>query len=73
MSFTSFLGFSCPNLPFIFLNVSFLGTCYIFLREYWDSLWVFYLLFFSLPYFGLACDHGSSFLCLEEKERKCTG
>ena len=23
-------------------------------------------LFFSVPYFGLACDHGNSFLCLEE-------
>ena len=23
---------------------------------------------FSVPYFGLACDHGNSFLCLEEKD-----
>ena len=22
--------------------------------------------FFSVPYFGLACDHGNPFLCLEE-------
>ena len=22
--------------------------------------------YFSVPYFGLACDHGNSFLCLEE-------
>ena len=21
---------------------------------------------FSVPYFGLACDHGNSFLCVEE-------
>ena len=24
------------------------------------------LFIFSVPYFGLACDHGNSFLCLEE-------
>ena len=30
----------------------------------------FYILFlFSVPYFGLACDHGNSFLCLKEQER----
>ena len=23
-------------------------------------------LFFPVPYFGLACDHGNSFLCVEE-------
>ena len=26
--------------------------------------------YFSVPYFGLACDHGNSFLCLEEYERE---
>ena len=32
-----------------------------------DFLWVFFILFyFPVPYFGLACDHGNSFLCLEE-------
>ena len=27
----------------------------------------------SVPYFGLACDHGNLFLCLEEYERAGTG
>ena len=36
-----------------------------------DFLWIFFILFyFSVPYFGLACDHGNSFLCLEEQERE---
>ena len=26
----------------------------------------FFFFHFSVPYFGLACDHGNSFLCLEE-------
>ena len=36
------------------------------------SLGLFYFIlfilfiYFSVPYFGLACDHGNSFLCLEE-------
>ena len=30
-------------------------------------------LIFSVPHFGLACDHGHSFLCLEEEEREGTG
>ena len=25
-----------------------------------------FIIIFSVPYFGLACDHGNSFLCLEE-------
>ena len=25
---------------------------------------LFYFIYFSVPYFGLACDHGNSFLCL---------
>ena len=30
------------------------------------ELSLFFVLFcFSVPYFGLACDHGNSFLCLE--------
>ena len=71
MDSTSFLGFSCPSLLFVFLKLLFLRTCYIFFREYWDFLWVF--IFFSCfcaPYFGLACDHGNSFLCLEGKKEK---
>ena len=70
MGSTSFLGFFCPNLLpcfSVFLNLLFLGTCYIFFRKCSDFLRVFfYFLFFSVPYFELACDHGNSFLCLEE-------
>ena len=29
---------------------------------------IYILFYFSVPYFGLACDHGNSFLCLEERE-----
>ena len=65
MGSTSFLGFSCPNLLFVFLNLFFLKTCYIFFRECLDFLWVFYLIF-SVTYFRLAWDHGNSFFCLEE-------
>ena len=30
------------------------------------SFLFYFLFFFSVPYFGLACDHGNSFLCHEE-------
>ena len=68
MDSTSFLGFSYPNLllvfsePFIFRNLYnlFLGSVGTFSESF---LFYFY---FSLLYFGLACDHGNSFLCLEE-------
>ena len=30
------------------------------------GLFYFILFYFSVPYFGLACDHGNSFLSLEE-------
>ena len=63
MGSTSFLGFPCPNLLLVFLNLLFLGTCYIFFRKCRHFLSG---LFFSVPYFGLACDDGNSFLCLEE-------
>ena len=66
-----FLGFSYPNLLLVFLNLLFLGTCIICFSQVLDFLWVFFILFyFSVPYFGLACDHGNSFLCLEEQERE---
>ena len=65
MGTTSFLGFSCPNLLLVFLNLLFLGSFYIFFRKYWDFLWVFFYFIFSVPYFGLACDHVNSFLCFE--------
>ena len=67
MCSTSFLGFSYPNLLLVFLNLFFFGTGIIFFSQVLDFLWVFFLLsLFSVPYFGLACDHGNSFLCLEE-------
>ena len=68
MGSTSFLGFSCPDLLLVFLNRLFLGTCIIFLSQVLGlslGLFLFYR-YFSVPYFGLACDHGNSFLCLEE-------
>ena len=59
MGFTSFLGFCCPNLLLVFLNILFLGTCnIIYFRKCWDFLWVFYIILFFVSYFGLACDQG---------------
>ena len=52
MGSTSFLGFSCPNLLLVFLNLLFLGTCIIFLSQMLGlslSLFLFYL-YFSVPY-----------------------
>ena len=62
-----FVGFSYPNLLLVFLNLLFLGTCIIFFSQVLNFLWVFFYFYriFSVPYFGLACDHGNSFLCLE--------
>ena len=70
MGSTSFLGFSYPNL-LVFLNLLFLGTCIIFFSQVLGLSLVFIFIFiffryFSVPYFGLACDHGNSFICLEE-------
>ena len=76
MGSTSFLGFSYPNLLLVFLNLLFLGTCIIFFSQVLDFFRVFFYChrYFSVPYFGLACDHGNSFLCLEEsKKEKGTG
>ena len=33
MGSTSFLGFSCPNLLLVFLNLLLLGTCIIFFSQ----------------------------------------
>ena len=70
MGSTSFLGvFPTLTCFLFFLNLLFLGTCIICFSQVLDFLWVFFILFyfyFSVPYFGLACDHGNSFLCLEE-------
>ena len=55
MGSTSFLGFSCPNLLLVFLNLLLLGTCIIFLSQVLGlPLGLFYFSFiFSVPYFGL--------------------
>ena len=48
----------------------------MFFRKCWTFSGSFlFLFYFSVPYFGLACDHGNSFLCLEEygKKEKGTG
>ena len=66
MGSTSFLGFSCPNLLVVFLTLLFFGTCYIFFRKCWGFLLVFILIYFSVPCFEIAYDHGNPFICLEE-------
>ena len=66
MGSTSFLGFSYPNLLLVFLNLLFLGTCIIFFSQVLRLFSGSFLFYFSVPYFGLAGDHGNSFLCLEE-------
>ena len=67
MGSTSFLGFSYPNLLLVFSELLFLGTCIIFFSQVLGfSLGLFILFYFSVPYFGLAYDHGNSLLCLEE-------
>ena len=50
------------------MGALFFGTCIIFFSQELDFLSVFFYFYryFSVPYFGLACDHGNSFLCLEE-------
>ena len=69
MGSTSFLGFSYPNLlllvfsePVIFRN---LYRIFLAIVGTFSGSFLFYF-YFSVPYFGLACDHGNSFLCLEE-------
>ena len=55
------------NLLLVFLNLLFLGTCIICLSQGLGlSLFFLFYRYFSVPYFGLACDHGNSFICLEE-------
>ena len=69
MGFTSFLGFSYPNLLLVFLSLLFLGTCIIFLSQVLGlSLGLFLILslFFCILFWVIVCDHGNSFLCLED-------
>ena len=62
MGSTSFLGFSYPNLLLVF----FLNLYHIFLASVGTFSGSFLFYYFSVPYFGLACGHGHSFLYLEE-------
>ena len=69
MGSTSFLGFSYPNLLLVFLNLLFFRNLYHILSQVLGlslGLLFIYFRYFSVPYFGLARDHGNSFLCLEE-------
>ena len=68
MGSASFLGFSYPNLLLVFSEpVIFRNLYNIFFASAgtFSGSFLFYF-YFSVPYFGLACDHGHSFLCLEE-------
>ena len=65
MGSTSFLGFSYSNLLLAFSGPVIFGNLYhIFLASV-GTFSVFFV-FFSVPHIGLACDHGNSFLSLEE-------
>ena len=69
MGSTSFLGFSYPNLLLVFLNPLFFRHLYhIFVASVgtFSGSFFYFFRYFSVPCFGLACDHGNSFLCLEE-------
>ena len=48
----SFLGFSCPSLFLVFLNLLFLGTCYIFFASVGTFSGSFIFLFFMYLIFG---------------------
>ena len=72
MGSTSFLGFSYPNLLLVFFKpVTFRNLYHIFLASVGtlSGSFLFYL-YFPVPYFGLACDHGNSFLALKSKKEK---
>ena len=69
MGSTSFLGFSYPNLLLVFLSLLFFRNLYhIFVASVgtFSVSYFYFFRYFSVPYFGLACDHGNSFLYLEE-------
>ena len=61
MDSTSLWGFSYPNLLLIFLNLFFFRNLYrIFVASVGTFSYFFVVVFFryfSVPYFGLACDH----------------
>ena len=73
MGSTSFLGFPYPNLLLVFSEpVIFRNLHHIFLASVGTFSGSF-LLYFSAPYYALACDHGNSFLCLDLKSKKEKG
>ena len=68
MGSTSFLGFSYPNLLLVFSEpVIFRNLYRIFVASVGAFSGSFYFFrYFSVPYVELACDHGYSFLYLQE-------
>ena len=68
MSSTSFWGFSYPNLLLVFSDpVIFRNLYHIFLESVGTfSGSFFFSFYFFVPYFGLACEPGNSFVSLEE-------
>ena len=72
MGSTSFLGFSYPNLLLVFSEpVIFRNLYHIFLASVgtFSGAFLFYF-YFSVPHFGLACDHGIRFFTLNSKKQK---
>ena len=69
MGSTSFLGFSYCSMLLVFSEpVIFRNLYHIFLVSVGTfSGFIFYFFYVLYFYFGLACDHGNSFLCLEEE------
>ena len=68
MGSTSFFGVFLPQPASFFSEPAiFRNPYYMFLASVGLSLGLFYFYrYFSVPFFGVACDHGNSFLCLEE-------
>ena len=67
MDSTSFLGFSCPKLFLVFLNLLFLGTCYIFFASVgtFSGSFIYYV-----SEFVIFRNRGNSFLCLRVRKRR---
>ena len=58
-------GVFLPQPSFCFSELDIFGNLlHRFLRVFALSLGLYFI--FPVPYFGLACDHGNSFLFLEE-------
>ena len=73
MGSTSFLGFSCPNLLLVFLNLLFLGTCIIFFSQVLGlslGLFLFYFIFLYLILGQLVTTEIRFFALKSKKEKK---